>query len=103
MSRSPWAWPPEAVETACQLRGTAAHNDPASPLGRAIKAIGTMQALADAVGISIQAVSQWKRVPPLRVLEVERITGIPRHELRPDIYPPPATPAPSPSDAEARP
>jgi DNA-binding transcriptional regulator YdaS (Cro superfamily) len=26
-------------------------------------------------------------VPVARVLDVERITGITRHELRPDIYP----------------
>jgi DNA-binding transcriptional regulator YdaS (Cro superfamily) len=38
-------------------------------------------------GISSQAISQWKRVPAERVLDVERVTGIPRHELRPDIYP----------------
>jgi len=39
------------------------------------------------LGISSQAVSQWKRVPAERVLDVERITGVSRHELRPDIYP----------------
>ena len=26
-------------------------------------------------------------VPPRRVLDVERVTGVPRHLLRPDIYP----------------
>ena len=45
--------------------------------------------LARELGISIQAVWQWKRVPVTRVLDVERITGVPRHELRPDFYPPP--------------
>jgi DNA-binding transcriptional regulator YdaS (Cro superfamily) len=44
--------------------------------------------LAADLGISHGAVSQWVQVPVERVLEVERITGIPRHELRPDIYPP---------------
>lgn len=44
--------------------------------------------LANELGISAQAISQWKRVPVERVLEVERITGVSRHELRPDIYPP---------------
>jgi DNA-binding transcriptional regulator YdaS (Cro superfamily) len=38
-------------------------------------------------GISPQAVSQWKRVPSERVLDVERVTGISRSELRPDLYP----------------
>ncbi|PZP64983.1 MAG: hypothetical protein DI604_25710, partial [Delftia acidovorans] len=31
-------------------------------------------------------VSQWKKVPAERVLEVERVTGISRHELRPDVF-----------------
>ena len=35
---------------------------------------------------SRSAISQWVRVPPERVLEVEKITGIPCHELRPDLY-----------------
>jgi len=39
-------------------------------------------------------VSQWKAVPAQHVLDVERITGIDRHVLRPDLYPAPAaTPA----------
>lgn len=38
-------------------------------------------------GITPQAISQWKRVPAERVLEVERATGVSRHELRPDLYP----------------
>lgn len=33
------------------------------------------------------AVSQWRRVPAERVLDVERVTGISRSELRPDLYP----------------
>jgi DNA-binding transcriptional regulator YdaS (Cro superfamily) len=37
--------------------------------------------------ITPQAVSQWKQVPAERVLDVERATGVPRHRLRPDLYP----------------
>jgi DNA-binding transcriptional regulator YdaS (Cro superfamily) len=33
-----------------------------------------------------QAVSQWKQVPPARVLDIERLTGISRHRLRPDVF-----------------
>lgn len=62
-------------------------------LRRAIEAAGTSQKLAGDLGIKPQALSQWKRVPPLRVLAVEEITGVSRHELRPDIYPTPETAA----------
>jgi DNA-binding transcriptional regulator YdaS (Cro superfamily) len=56
-------------------------------LARAIKTAGGAKALGRALGISHQAVIQWKACPPLRVLELERLTGISRHDLRPDIYP----------------
>jgi DNA-binding transcriptional regulator YdaS (Cro superfamily) len=36
--------------------------------------------------LSPQAVSLWTKVPPERVLEVERLTGVSRHELRPDVF-----------------
>jgi DNA-binding transcriptional regulator YdaS (Cro superfamily) len=58
-----------------------------TPLERAIDAAGGLTGLADALGISKQAVAQWDSVPPLRVLEVERVSGVSRHELRPDLYP----------------
>jgi DNA-binding transcriptional regulator YdaS (Cro superfamily) len=44
--------------------------------------------VAAQLGITHGAISQWDKVPVERVLDVERVTGIPRHELRPDIYPP---------------
>lgn len=56
-------------------------------LARAIDNVGGLAGLAGPLGISEQAISQWEVVPPLRVLAVERITGVPRHELRPDLYP----------------
>lgn len=40
--------------------------------------------------ISAQAIYKWLakgRIPSERVLDVERATGIPRHHLRPDLYP----------------
>lgn len=41
-----------------------------------------------AIGRSItrQGVEAWRRVPAERVVDVERVTGVPRHELRPDLY-----------------
>lgn len=61
-------------------------------LERAKRAAGNGASLARALGITAQALSQWDEVPPLRVLDVERFTGVPRHELRPDLYPPPLVP-----------
>lgn len=58
-----------------------------SPLTQAIENIGSSTALAKKLGIKPQAISQWRRVPALRVLEVEKATGVSRHDLRPDLYP----------------
>lgn len=44
--------------------------------------------IARELGLTHGTISQWKAVPVHHVLDVERLTGIPRHELRPDIYPP---------------
>ena len=56
-------------------------------LERAIEAVGGIDKLAGPLGITPQAVSQWDEVPPLRVLAVERVSGVSRQELRPDLYP----------------
>ena len=44
--------------------------------------------------ITTQAIHAWKNlrrgVPPDRVVIVSRVTGIPAHEIRPDVFPPPA-------------
>ena len=53
---------------------------------------GLTNNLAAALGITHGAISQWRRVPAERVLEVERITGVSRHDIRPDIYPPSTSP-----------
>jgi len=49
--------------------------------------------LARRVGVDKSVVTRWaaRRIPAERVLDIESATGIPRHELRPDIYPPPTT------------
>lgn len=60
-----------------------------SPRDRAVAAAGGPTKLAEGLGVTRSAVSQWQRIPAERVLDVERITGVPRHELRPDLYPAP--------------
>ncbi|CDP50684.1 hypothetical protein [Devosia sp. DBB001] len=50
--------------------------------------VGGLVALATELGIKHQALYSWKRVPADRVLEIERITGVSRHELRPDVFGP---------------
>ena len=48
--------------------------------------VGGVVALARELGIKHTALYSWNRVPAERVLDIERITGISRHELRPDIF-----------------
>ena len=59
----------------------------AEALKRAVDKSGGQAEFARLIGITAQAVSQWDEVPPLRVLAVERVSGVSRHELRPDLYP----------------
>lgn len=54
----------------------------------AIAHFGTQTALAATLGIERSAVSQWKQIPATRVLEIEELTGISRHVLRPDVFGP---------------
>ena len=54
---------------------------------RAIKAAGGFSEVARSLGRTRQAVIQWERVPVEHVLRLESLSGVPRHELRPDVYP----------------
>jgi hypothetical protein len=49
----------------------------------AIEAAGSARRLAAKL-----AVQQWERIPAERVIEVERLTLVPRERLRPDLHPP---------------
>ena len=52
----------------------------------AIEKAGGMRPLARAIGIAHQAIAMWTYIPIKRLLDVERVTGIPREILRPDIF-----------------
>ena len=56
------------------------------PLQRAIKKAGGVTRLAQALNITQPSVTLWKRVPARHVLIIEALTGVSRHELRPDIF-----------------
>ena len=51
-----------------------------------IEAAGGTGNLAKQLGIKHQAIYQWKQIPVHRVIEIEKLTGIPRDRLRPDLY-----------------
>jgi DNA-binding transcriptional regulator YdaS (Cro superfamily) len=61
---------------------------------RAVCKVAVMQAggatqLSRKIGITSQAVGKWAKhrgVPPSHVLAVEKLSGIDRHVLRPDVY-----------------
>ena len=60
-------------------------------LEAAILKAGGQTELANLLGIRQSHISNGKnrnkRVPAERVLDIERVTGVSRHELRPDLYP----------------
>lgn len=57
---------------------------------RAAKAAGSQSALARVIGCTPQNVQKWcatGRIPAERVLRIEALTGVSRHDMRPDLYP----------------
>jgi hypothetical protein len=55
-------------------------------LAKAIEAAETLSNLAKIVGVTTGAACRWRNIPIEHVPRVEKITGISRHVLRPDIY-----------------
>jgi len=52
----------------------------------AIKGAGGTAELARRLGVSQPSVSNWLKVPAERVVDVERASGVPRIQLRPDLF-----------------
>jgi len=55
-------------------------------LRQAIERAGSQVKLARLLGITHQAVSKWTTVPVHHLIEIERLTGVHRALLRPDLY-----------------
>lgn len=55
-------------------------------LAQAIAAAGGMRELARRLGITHNAIIHWDKVPADWMIEIERVTGVARERLRPDLY-----------------
>jgi len=55
------------------------------------KRLGSRRAVAARLGITPQAMAQWPPRGPKaeHVRMLEELSGVPRHEIRPDIFDPP--------------
>jgi DNA-binding transcriptional regulator YdaS (Cro superfamily) len=54
-------------------------------LSAALDVAGGVTRLAQTLGIAQASVSNWKRIPDRRLAEVQAVTGLCRHTLRPDL------------------
>jgi len=60
-----------------------------SVIREALEKGGGIGAVSKALGLTDEAVRLWRsrgKVPAERVVELERLTGVPREQLRPDLY-----------------
>ncbi len=53
-----------------------------------IRKAGGHRQVAEALGISFQAVYAWKRIPAHRVLQIARMAQLRPSDVRPELYPP---------------
>lgn len=63
---------------------------PNEALEMAAENCGGVFNLALKINVRTQSIYEWKKrqIPAKRVLDIERVSGVPRHLLRPDLYPP---------------
>lgn len=55
-------------------------------LAAAIRAAGGLSAFARLIGRNKAGVSRWRRLPAELAADAERLTGVPRDVLRPDLF-----------------
>lgn len=70
------------------------------PLEDAIRILRTQDALAAALGIRSASISGWRKrgkVPSERCREIETLTGVSCHRLRPDVFGPARDSEPTPT------
>lgn len=58
----------------------------AAGLERAVEAAGNRTRMAIALGLNPSSVSRWTKVPAERILDIEKLFGVPRATLRPDLF-----------------
>jgi hypothetical protein len=58
-------------------------------IDQVFQAAGGRKAVAEALRIKVPSTYSWKQVPAERVLVLSRMSGMPPHKLRPDIFPRP--------------
>ncbi|MBX2989481.1 MAG: hypothetical protein KF802_16450 [Bdellovibrionaceae bacterium] len=58
----------------------------AAPVRRCVEAAGGFKPFCKGVNRTRQAVYGWKKIPADLVVKAEKITGIPREKIRPDLY-----------------
>jgi len=64
-------------------------------LQKAVGIVGGYTALARKLGIDRNAIRRWHNVPDHWIIKIEHLTGVPREELRPDLYLAPRPKAPA--------
>ena len=55
-------------------------------LRKAVKAAKSKSSLARMLKVERATISAWYQIPERWVMQVEQETGVPRHELRPDLF-----------------
>ena len=62
------------------------NTDNRTGLQKAIAAAGSQAELARRLGLDRRTVNMWTLIPARHIVAIELATGVPREELRPDLY-----------------